>query len=81
MSTFAGRPRKGCLACGKFTMALDDTRAAMRHASNRYAKNPTATNRAKAEKAKQFLDEAKKFHDEHMAQHDEGTSDDSPRTP
>lgn len=75
MSTFAGRPRKGCPVCGKFTMALDDACAAMRIAGNRYAKNPTATNRAKAEKAKQFLDEAKKFHDEHMAQHSEETQD------
>lgn len=71
MSTIAGRPRKGCPACGKFVMALDDARGVMRHASNKYTKNPTPSNRNAAARAKQLLDEAKKYHEEHMLEHEE----------
>lgn len=53
-------------------MALDDARAAMRHASNRYAKNSTPSNRNAAQRAKDLLDEAKRYHDEHLLEHDEG---------
>lgn len=70
MSGFAGRPRKGCHACGKYVMALDDARSAMRQAANRFAKNPTPSNRKAAAKAKENLDEAKKFHDEHVIEHE-----------
>ena len=71
MSGFTGRPRKGCLACGKFVMALDDARGVMRHASNKYAKNPTPSNRKAAARAKELLDEAKKYYDEHMYEHED----------
>lgn len=69
MSGFAGRPRKGCHACGKFVMGLDEARAKMRHAANKFAKNPTTANREAAARDKRYLDEAKRLHDEHMAEH------------
>lgn len=65
--------RKGCASCGKVTMALDADRASARLAVNRFARNPTTANRAKAERARDNLDAAKRIYAEHMARHEEET--------